>query len=128
MVVVQFDDHRRMKGFQSLNCTAKDRRLGTFDIHLDELDRLSGLTYEVIKGYRRDLKRAEIVALEQWARDEGNLLARKLKADITREVRDGFSPYQHILDAVQPQVFFQDSEICGKWFKGEDHAFGPNES
>src|ERR1700691_4883484 len=115
-----------MKGFQSLNCTSKDSRLGTFDIHLNELDRLSGLTNEVIKGYRRDLKHAEIVALEQWARDEGNLVARKLKADITREVRDGFSPHDHTLDAVQSQVFFQDSEICGKWFESKDHGIGPN--
>src|ERR1700677_614407 len=117
-----------MKGFQSLHCTSKHRRLGTFDVHLDELDRLSGLTKEIIKGDRRDLKRAEVVAFKQWARDERNLLPRKIEADIAREVRDGFSPYRHILDAVQPQVFFQDSEICGKWFKGEDHAFGPNES
>ena len=87
---------------------------------------LSGLTNEIIEGDRRDLKRAEIVAFEERARDEGSLLVRKLKADLAREVRDGFSPDHDILDVVQPQVFFQDSKICGKWFEGEDHAFGPN--
>src|ERR1700723_2448395 len=117
-----------MKGFQSLNCASKDSRLGTFDIHLDKMDRPSGLTNEFIKGDRRDLKRAEIVAWEQWARDEGNLPAGKIKADIAREVRDCFSPYHHILDAVQPQVFFQDSEICGKRFEGENRPCGPNKS
>src|SRR3984957_7666327 len=83
---------------------------------------------EIIKGDRRDLKRAEIVAFEEWARDEGNLLVRKLKVVVAREIRDGFPPYYNILNVFKPQVFFQYSVICGKRFKGEEHAFGPNKS
>ena len=120
-VIVQFDDHGRMKSSQSLNCTSEDSCLGAFDIHLDELDRVSGLADEIIERDRRHLEATEIVAFNGGAAKREGSSCGNSKSDLTRAVRYGFSNDRDVLNFIQAHIFFQDTEICRKRLESENH-------